>query len=46
MVTLNSAALDLVLHQLYVHFPVPGGLVRAVDGVDTVSYTHLTLPTN
>lgn len=34
MVTLNSAALDLVLHQLYVHFPVPGGLVRAVDGVD------------
>ena len=37
MVTLNSAALDLVLHQLYVHFPVPGGLA--------VSYTHLTLPT-
>ena len=39
MVTLNSAALDLVLHQLYVHFPVPGGLVRAVDGVD-ICFRH------
>lgn len=39
MVTLNSAALDLVLHQLYVHFPVTGGLVRAVDGVD-ICFRH------
>lgn len=44
MVTLNSAALDLVLHQLYVHFPVPGGLVRAVDGVDiSASVTNKSL---
>ncbi len=40
MVTLNSTAtLDLTLQQLYVHFPVPGGLVRAVDGVD-ICFRH------
>ena len=30
---------------LRVGFPTHAGLARAVDGVSSVSYTHLTLPT-
>ena len=42
----------LEIKNLKVHYPIRGGFfnkiidyVYAVDGVDTVSYTHLTLPT-
>ena len=42
----------LKLRGVKVHFPVQAGVfnrvvghVLAVDGVDSVSYTHLTLPT-
>ena len=35
----------LEVQGLKTHFFTRNGIVKAVDGVDPVSYTHLTLPT-
>ena len=43
MVTLNSAALDLVLHQLYVHFPVPGDWFGPLTVLTSASVTNKSL---